>query len=63
MGRLATKNLVKSFRKRAVVNKVSIEVNNGEIVEKGRHSELLSAKGFYHSLYMSQFAQPILNKR
>ena len=27
----------------------------GEIVERGRHDELLAARGFYYNLYMSQF--------
>jgi len=30
-------------------------INNGEIVEKGRHQQLLDARGFYHHLYVSQF--------
>ena len=30
-------------------------VRGGEIVEIGSHDELMAAKGFYHSLYMSQF--------
>ena len=30
-------------------------VRSGEIVEIGSHDELMAAKGFYHSLYMSQF--------
>jgi ATP-binding cassette subfamily B protein len=30
-------------------------INNGEIVEKGTHQELLDRRGFYHHLYMSQF--------
>jgi len=30
-------------------------INNGEIVEKGTHHELLEQRGFYHHLYMSQF--------
>jgi ATP-binding cassette subfamily B multidrug efflux pump len=30
-------------------------INNGEIVEKGTHQQLLDAKGFYHHLYVSQF--------
>ncbi|MBX7214514.1 MAG: ABC transporter ATP-binding protein/permease [Thermoflexales bacterium] len=30
-------------------------LNKGEIVERGRHEELLARKGFYYDLYMSQF--------
>jgi ATP-binding cassette, subfamily B, multidrug efflux pump len=30
-------------------------VNEGQIIERGRHSELLEQKGFYYNLYMSQF--------
>jgi len=30
-------------------------INDGEIIERGRHSELLDKKGFYYNLYMSQF--------
>jgi ATP-binding cassette subfamily B protein len=30
-------------------------VNGGRIVERGTHEELLEARGFYHSLYDSQF--------
>ncbi len=30
-------------------------INNGEIIEKGTHSELLAQKGFYFNLFMSQF--------
>ena len=32
-----------------------IVVNNGDVLEQGRHSELLSAGGFYSELYNSQF--------
>ena len=32
-----------------------IVINNGEIVEKGTHQELLDLRGFYHHLYISQF--------
>jgi len=31
-------------------------MNHGDIVEQGTHEELLARKGFYHELYMSQFA-------
>jgi ATP-binding cassette subfamily B multidrug efflux pump len=30
-------------------------VNDGEIIERGTHEELLARRGFYHNLYMSQF--------
>ncbi|MSP11862.1 MAG: ABC transporter ATP-binding protein [Chloroflexi bacterium] len=30
-------------------------INNGEIIEKGTHQQLLDARGFYHHLYVSQF--------
>ena len=34
-------------------------VNNGEIVEKGKHSELLAKNGFYRELYDSQFSSEL----
>jgi ATP-binding cassette subfamily B multidrug efflux pump len=30
-------------------------INDGEIIERGSHPELLAQRGFYHNLYMSQF--------
>jgi ATP-binding cassette subfamily B multidrug efflux pump len=30
-------------------------INEGEIIERGTHNELMTAKGFYYDLYMSQF--------
>jgi ATP-binding cassette subfamily B multidrug efflux pump len=30
-------------------------INDGEIIERGSHQELLAQRGFYHNLYMSQF--------
>ncbi|MBM7643107.1 ABC transporter ATP-binding protein [Streptococcus loxodontisalivarius] len=32
-------------------------LNQGQIMEQGTHESLLEAKGFYHDLYMSQFAK------
>jgi ATP-binding cassette subfamily B protein len=32
-----------------------VVINNGEIVERGTHDQLMQAKGFFHHLYMSQF--------
>jgi ATP-binding cassette subfamily B protein len=38
-------------------------INEGRIIERGTHEELLAQKGFYHDLYVSQFkgrtAQPV----
>ena len=31
-------------------------MNNGAIVESGKHEELLAKNGFYAKIYMSQFA-------
>lgn len=30
-------------------------INNGEIIERGNHKELLTKKGFYYNLYINQF--------
>jgi ATP-binding cassette subfamily B protein len=30
-------------------------LNEGEIIERGKHEDLLAKKGFYYNLYMSQF--------
>jgi len=30
-------------------------INDGRIIERGAHDELLAQRGFYHNLYMSQF--------
>lgn len=30
-------------------------IHDGEIIERGTHTELLAQKGFYHNLYLSQF--------
>jgi ATP-binding cassette subfamily B protein len=38
-------------------------INEGQIIERGTHDELLAQRGFYHNLYMSQFkrraSQPV----
>jgi ATP-binding cassette subfamily B multidrug efflux pump len=31
-------------------------INEGQIIERGTHESLLAQRGFYHRLYMSQFA-------
>ncbi|HEX2698001.1 MAG TPA: ATP-binding cassette domain-containing protein, partial [Anaerolineales bacterium] len=30
-------------------------IDHGEIIERGKHSDLLAKQGFYYNLYMSQF--------
>jgi ATP-binding cassette subfamily B protein len=35
-------------------------VNNGEIIERGTHEQLLDLDGFYHHLYHSQFKGQLL---
>lgn len=35
---------------------IILVINNGEIIERGNHDELLEQKGFYYNLYMKQFA-------
>ncbi|MFT9601125.1 ABC transporter ATP-binding protein [Mesobacillus sp.] len=37
-----------------------IVIENGQIIEKGSHDELLAQKGFYHSLYTSQLEKKML---
>jgi ABC-type multidrug transport system fused ATPase/permease subunit len=34
-------------------------IENGKIVERGRHEQLLDARGVYHNLYMSQFRRQL----
>lgn len=37
---------------------VILVMDNGAIIEQGKHQELLEKKGFYHDLYYSQFGNP-----
>lgn len=41
---------------------VILVMENGSIVEKGSHEELLAAGGAYHRLYMAQFAAPVADE-
>ena len=34
-------------------------LKDGEIIERGNHTELLEKKGFYYSLYMNQFSEDL----
>ena len=36
---------------------VILVMKDGHIIEQGNHEELMAKHGFYHDLYMSQFAQ------
>ena len=36
---------------------------DGRIIERGTHEALLASEGFYHSLYMSQFDEPVADPR
>jgi ATP-binding cassette subfamily B protein len=36
-----------------------IVLKDGQIIESGKHDELLKQGGFYHELYMSQFRRDI----
>ena len=36
-------------------------MNDGDIVEQGKHEELLARGGFYAELYNSQFENAVLN--
>jgi ATP-binding cassette subfamily B multidrug efflux pump len=38
-------------------------INEGEIIERGTHEELLAQRGFYHHLYMSQFKGQAMPER
>jgi len=35
-------------------------VRDGKIVEQGKHTTLMQAKGYYHSLYTRQFEKEAL---
>jgi ABC-type multidrug transport system fused ATPase/permease subunit len=32
-------------------------IDDGRLIERGTHDELLAQRGFYHDLYMSQFGR------
>lgn len=34
-------------------------MDQGRIVERGTHEQLLEGRGFYHELYMSQFEEAL----
>ena len=36
---------------------IILVMKNGQIIEKGKHQQLLNQKGFYYNLYNAQFEQ------
>ena len=40
---------------------VILVVRDGKIIEQGRHSELMKAKGYYYNLYTRQFTEELMN--
>ncbi len=59
----ALENLLKGRTSFVIAHRLStirnadmlLVVDQGEIVERGRHEDLLARRGFYYNLYMSQF--------
>ena len=59
----AMKNIMKGRTSFVIAHRLStirnadliLVMNNGTIIEQGTHEELISKKGFYEKLYMSQF--------
>ncbi len=49
-------SIVIAHRLSTIVNAdLILVVNDGRIIERGRHPELMEQRGFYYNLYMSQF--------
>ncbi|HEX8991069.1 MAG TPA: hypothetical protein VF784_05275, partial [Anaerolineales bacterium] len=49
-------SIVIAHRLSTIVNADMILVlDDGRIIERGRHSQLMEQRGFYYNLYMSQF--------
>ena len=53
---LEIRNLRKAFGDLQVLKGIDLDVNKGDVVEAGSHEELLKRRGFYWTLYNSQFA-------
>ena len=53
-------SFVVAHRLSTIVNSdLILVIKNGKIVEQGTHSELLSLKGYYYSLYTTQFNEMV----
>ena len=49
-------SIVIAHRLSTIVNAdMILVIDHGEIVERGKHKELMEKQGFYYNLYMSQF--------
>ncbi len=49
-------SIVIAHRLSTIVNAdMILVIDNGTIIERGKHSELMNKQGFYYNLYMSQF--------
>jgi len=49
-------SIVIAHRLSTIVNAdMILVIDNGQIIERGRHAELMDKQGFYYNLYMSQF--------
>ena len=49
-------SIVIAHRLSTIVNAdMILVIDHGEIIERGKHSELMAKQGFYYNLYMSQF--------
>jgi len=63
----ALENLLKGRTSFVIAHRLStirkadlvLVINQGKIIECGKHDELMAAKGFYYDLYMSQFRREI----
>lgn len=63
----AFKNLMKGKTSFVIAHRLStireadqiLVIDDGRIVERGNHSELMASEGFYHNLYVSQFKKRI----
>ena len=49
-------SIVIAHRLSTIVNAdMILVIDNGQIIERGKHAELMDKQGFYYNLYMSQF--------
>ena len=56
MSHLRAHHLAKSYKGRRVIEDVSLDVEAGQIVERGRHADLLATAGRYAEMWQRQQA-------